>query len=624
MVPVPPIFFLPLCPLVGAVLSLMVGIRQPKLSGWVATVSSASAFLLALAVFVNFTPIEGASLEERLFTWIAAGNVSIDFALRLDSIGNVMCLFVTGVSALIHLYSIGYMRTDLSRPRFFAYLNLFVSCMLLLVTGANLPVLFIGWEGVGLCSYLLIGFWFTNEKFASAGRKAFIVNRIGDAGLLLGMFLLIREYGTLDFYSLSSAVASGGTSTQLLNVMALCLFCGAVGKSAQIPLFVWLPDAMAGPTPVSALIHAATMVTAGIYLLIRTAFLFESAAAASFIVILVGLLTAFMAATIALTQFDIKKVLAYSTISQLGLMFVAAGSGAFAVALFHVVTHAFFKACLFLGAGSVITGCHHEQDMRELGGLRKLMPVTCATYGVAALAIAGIYPLSGYYSKHAILESLQYAGNPFVQGYTGAFLMVAQATAVLTGFYMARSFALTFLGKYRGHATPHESPWTMTLPLIILAVLSAGGGLLFGPRLFEYLSRFFVPPEHPAGSFLAGLGNSWPGILGVGAGFLFYTRWRGISSEIYSSCGALSRLLSGKYYVDEMYETFLLKPLRRLSIFLFNVVDQRVVDGTVNASARATLGAGLLARYTQTGQLRYYALMMLSGLVVILFLSFKA
>ena len=615
---------IPFCPLIGAVLAFLMGRRIPRASGWIATAASGLSFVFVVRIFLSFADAStGGSINEALFPWIEVGSMKVEFALRMDALSMVMCLFVTGTGSLIHLYSVGYMAEDPSRPRFFCYLNLFLFSMLLLVLGANLPVLFIGWEGVGLCSCLLIGFWFENSAFAAAGKKAFIVNRIGDAGFLLGMFLLLREFGTLDFEALSSATAGAGSENPVLLIAALCLFTGAVGKSAQIPLFVWLPDAMAGPTPVSALIHAATMVTAGIYLLARTAFLFDAVPAALFVVALIALLTAFVAATIALVQNDIKKVLAYSTVSQLGFMFLAAGAGAYAAAIFHVVTHAFFKACLFLGAGSAIRGCHHEQDMRQMGGLGVLMPVTAVTYGVATLAIAGIYPFAGYHSKHAIFQAVAISSNPYIFPLREMFLTVAKLTAVLTAFYMARSFVLTFMGKYRGNAHPKESPWTMTVPLAVLAALSAIGGIWVGGNIFEYTDHMFpgAHMDHSEGGISAGLEGSWTALIGLVMGLLFYTKWRHLPGLMFSACGSVSRLFAGRYYLDEIYSALIVRPLELFSGFLFRFVDQTLIDGTVNGTARFAVGGGAVLRYLQSGQVRHYALFILSGTVILLLWS---
>ncbi len=608
----PGIFLIPLFPLLGAGCAYIAGLYFPKAAGWIATAAAVFSFAAVLACDPG---------EEALFPWLVIGNLRVECALRMDQLGRVMCLFVTGVGALIHLYSIGYMAEDPSKPRFFAYLNFFLFCMLILVVGANLPVMFVGWEGVGLCSYLLIGFWFKNGSYAAAGRKAFVVNRIGDAGLLLGMFLALNHFGTLDFDGLSNAVAASGTSdAELLTLIALCFFAGAVGKSAQIPLFVWLPDAMAGPTPVSALIHAATMVTAGVYLVARTAFIFDLAPAALFIVSCIALLTAFTAATIALVQNDIKKVLAYSTISQLGFMFLAAGAGAYLVAIFHVVTHAFFKACLFLGAGSVIHGCHHEQDMRRMGGLARFMPVTAVTYGIATLAIAGLYPFAGYESKHAIFEALSSTRNVYLAGWKEAFVIVAEVTAVFTAFYMTRSFVMTFLGVFKGRDVPGESPWTMTLPLVVLAALSTAGGIWVGGSLFAYAGpvfggETFVPAE---GGVLDGVFGSWAAASGIGLALLFYLKWKSVPGKICSALSPVSTLPAEKYYVDEIYRKLVVYPLERLAHALFHVLDQFFIDGTVNGTGRATRGAGSLLRHVQTGQTRVYALLIFAGLVFLM------
>lgn len=607
----PNIFLIPLFPLLGAGCAYIAGRYFPKAAGWTATAAAVLSFACVLGSHLG---------EETLFPWLVIGTLRVEFALRMDQLSRVMCLFVTGVGALIHLYSIGYMAEDPSKPRFFAYLNFFLFCMLILVLGANLPVMFVGWEGVGLCSYLLIGFWFRNFSFAAAGRKAFVVNRIGDAGLLLGMFLVVKHFGTLDFAGLSNALAPGTPDARLLTVIALCFFAGAVGKSAQIPLFVWLPDAMAGPTPVSALIHAATMVTAGVYLVARTAFIFNLAPVALFIVTLIALMTAFVAATIALVQNDIKKVLAYSTISQLGFMFLAAGAGAYIVAVFHVVTHAFFKACLFLGAGSVIHGCHHEQDMRRMGGLVRFMPVTAATYGIATLAIAGLYPFAGYESKHAIFQALEAAQNVYLSGWKEVFVVVAEVTAVFTGFYMTRSFVMTFLGVYKGSAVPHESPWTMTLPLIILAVLSTIGGIWVGGSLFDYAGPLFQGEVfvYAGGGIKEGISGSWAAVLGIGLALALYLKWQRVPGKIYSALSPVSSLLSRKYYVDEIYRTFITSPLEWFAHALFKVLDQFFIDGAVNGTGWVTQSAGSLLRQVQTGQTRVYALLIFAGLMFLM------
>lgn len=636
------LWIIPALPAIGALLAFVIGRSQKDAAGWIATAASGAAFLWTWQLFRQLP--EGGVFEHSLGTWLSVGGLDVDFLLRFDALTAVMVMVVTGVGSLIHLYSTAYMAEDESRHRFFSYLNLFMFSMLVLVLAGNLPVLFVGWEGVGLCSYLLIGFWFKNVDYAAAGRKAFVVNRIGDAGFLLGMFLLFRAYGTLDFAALQSALATSPLSADLAFLTALCFFVGATGKSAQIPLFVWLPDAMAGPTPVSALIHAATMVTAGVYLMARMGGLFQASPDAMVIVAHIAVLTAFVAATTALTQNDIKKVLAYSTVSQLGFMFVAAAVGAYWVAIFHVVTHAFFKACLFLGAGSVIHGCHHEQDMRRMGGLWKKMPITAWTYLISTLAIAGIAPFAGYYSKHAITESLAHTTNSLLQSgavqYLGIMLTV---TAFLTAFYMTRSFAMTFLGAYRGHAhaadshgdqhhhegghhEPHESPWAMTLPLVVLAFLALVSGIMLGGAVFggAYSLQVYLLPVVPSAlpetheTFVAALLHSWVGVLGVVLGLLLYTSWSAIPSKLAAALRPLTRLSQHKWYVDEIYAATIVRPLEGMARMLWKGVDQVVIDGSVNGTAAVVDVSGEIVRFSQTGNLRHYAFLMFLGTVVII------
>ncbi|MCI5064157.1 NADH-quinone oxidoreductase subunit L [bacterium] len=636
---------IPLFPLVGALLTYGVGKSSKDLAGWVATGASLLSFIFTLLTFQQLRALVGAhsyevaaagahgahhggeaqvyrALEAPLFEWFRIGDFGVDFLFRFDSLTAVMCLVVTGIGTLIHLYSIGYMAEDESRPRFFSYLNLFLFSMLLLVLGGNLLVLFVGWEGVGLCSYLLIGFWHKNIAFAGAGRKAFVVNRIGDAAFLIALFLLIQHFGTLDFVALKAAFENTLASEALLTAIALCFFIGATGKSAQIPLFVWLPDAMAGPTPVSALIHAATMVTAGVYLTARMHFLFDLTPYALLIVVCIAVLTAIVAASIALVQNDIKKVLAYSTVSQLGFMFVAAGCGAYWVAVFHLVTHAFFKACLFLGSGSVIHACHHEQDMREMGGLLKVMPWTGLTYGISTLAIAGIFPLSGYFSKHHIVEALSHSGetNPYLGTYEAAFTAVITAAAIMTAFYVTRSFAMTFLGSYRGHAHPHESPVTMVIPLVVLALLALGGGVLNGMVPFQLWLGHTIPVGHvhSSESIGAALLHSWPGFVGVAFGLLFYTVLPQVPKALATTLPWMLGALRGKLYIDELYGAVIVRPLEGMARMLWKGVDQRVVDGCVNGTAAIVDVSGEVVRNTATGQLRHYALLMFAGTVFLI------
>lgn len=618
-----------LFPLIGSMLAYVVGNRVHKpAAGWIATGACVLSFLWVIGAVLALPEV--APLEQTLFTWIQSGTLRVDFTFRFDQLTAVMSLVVTGIGSLIHLYSTGYMAEDESSPRFFAYLNLFMFSMLLLVLGGNLLVMFVGWEGVGLCSYLLIGFWFKNQTYAAAGRKAFVVNRIGDAGFLLAIFLLFQFFGTIDFSELAASISGyTGLVAVPFTLIALSLFVGATGKSAQIPLFVWLPDAMAGPTPVSALIHAATMVTAGVYLLARMHYVFLLAPLALAVVTIIAVLTAFIAATTALTQYDIKKVLAYSTVSQLGFMFLAASAGAFWVAIFHVVTHAFFKACLFLGAGSVIHGCHHEQDMREMGGLYKKMPLTFVTYLVSTIAIAGIFPFAGYHSKHAILSALGGNTNPYITAYNALLVGVVTITAFLTAFYMMRSVMMTFFGEYRGHAHPHESPLVMTVPLMVLSVLALFGGLYLAGPLGDYaLLQNYLGAVMPVGavheheSFLASILHSWVGIVGVGLAVLLYSRLAVIPGMILRASGALGRLLQGKYYFDEIYQACVVLPLERLAGLLWKDIDQSIIDGAVNGTAAVVDVHGEVARFSQSGRIAHYALYMFLATVLLLTFCF--
>ncbi len=667
-------------PLAGAAFCGGVALFAPrlrvneKLIGSIGTAAVAIPFVLALSLY--FTHPHGEPVIATFYTWMAAGGLDVSFAYRIDALSLVMTLIVTGVRALIHLYSVGYMHGDEGFSRFFAYLNLFIFAMLNLVLANNLPVLFLGWEGVGLCSYLLIGFWYTDLKNAEAANKAFIVNRIGDFAFLLAMFLLFRELGGLDYGTLLANPAALGGSNATWAV--LLLFIGATGKSAQIPLFVWLPDAMAGPTPVSALIHAATMVTSGLYLLARLSPIVLQTPELMVVIAVTGALTALMAATIAITQNDIKKVLAYSTISQLGFMFLAAGVGAFFVAIFHVVTHAFFKACLFLGSGSVIHAMHgvehelehkgilpghkgeapvagasHEdregflpydgpfdpQDMRTMGGLGKYMPETDATYLIATLAISGVPLFAGFFSKDEILfKAFEYGFNGHAYGWI--VWAVGLFTALLTAFYMTRSYILTFRGKERwpekDEARPRESPATMTIPLWILAGFSAVGGFIGLPAIIaggdwnlihHYLGEPYggpvAEPEqlmHVPFSIeivLILLGAT----VAIGGVALAWNRYSahgiGYDARLRRRFGALYRWWDGKYYWDELYEKTIVHPIitgarRGLAPF-----DAKIVDGAVNGLARLTQGASRRLRQTQTGVVQNYALAIALGVVVV-------
>lgn len=600
------LFLLLIVPLIGSVVSFC---APKKISGFVATSACFLSFLIGLKLYPQIESDGG--LVTEIFPWISVGDISIPFSLTLDPLSMVMTLLVTGVGSLIHLYSIGYMDHDPSKRRYFAYLNLFIFSMLTLVLGSNLAVLFIGWEGVGLCSYLLIGFWFKNPNFTKAGQKAFIVNRIGDLGVLLAMFLLLKNLGTLEFSALQSLFTRGAPlGEELLFIISLALFFGATGKSAQLPLFVWLPDAMAGPTPVSALIHAATMVTAGIYLMARSYFLFDASPEVLALVVMIGIATAVIAATAAIAQKDLKRVLAYSTISQLGFMFVAAGCGAYWVALFHVLTHAFFKACLFLSAGSVIHACDNEQDMSKMGGLWSSMKVTGSCYLISVLAIAGIFPFAGYFSKHEIIQSLTDVTNPFLAQSSYAFVWLLKAASLLTALYMTRSFMMTFTGKYRGTAHPHEAPILMLLPVMILGFLSLTAGAPLGVFLHDYLSEVLpISAEMPHSGMFEG---SLPGILGVVLGFFLYRNYKPIRET------NLYKFLSSAWCFDKLYELTFGKLLKFLSNISDVVVNRGIINGAVEGVVSSVVIGGELVRALQAGRTRDYLLYVLASIVVLL------
>lgn len=606
-----------LLPLLGAIFSYFVGRNRPNWAGWVAT----AAVVLSFAQSVKATLTLGSfqALEQILFSWIQVGNLNVDFILRFDRLTAIMCLVITGVGGLIHLYSIEYMREDDGRARYFAYLNLFTFAMLALVLGGNLLILFVGWEGVGLCSYLLIGFWHKNIAYSAAGVKAFVVNRIGDVGFLLGLFLLWSEYGSFDFVNLHGLISATPISPNALALIALSLFIGATGKSAQIPLFVWLPDAMAGPTPVSALIHAATMVTAGIYLLARVHFIYLASPEIMALVTVVALLTAFVAATIAVVQNDIKRVLAYSTVSQLGFMFLAVSVGAYWVAIFHLITHAFFKACLFLSAGSVIHGCHHEQDMRAMGGLRTKMPITFWSYLIATFAISGIFPFAGYYSKHAILAALAEGGSPLLGGIAELVVPIASFTAFLTAFYMTRSLCMVFLGEYRGKAHPHESPILMTTPVLLLAILSLLGGMVLVSMLPIYLNGTVpVAEAEQAGGVLEGVTHSLVGLVGMAFGFAIFGLGINPPKLLLRLLSPFTKLFEGRWFFDEAYRSLIIQPLARFSGGL-SAADESIVNGSVEGVGAVVNATGEIVRLTQTGQVKDYTALMFASFLFIIF-----
>ncbi|MBS0001830.1 MAG: NADH-quinone oxidoreductase subunit L [Thioalkalivibrio sp.] len=578
------------------------------------------AFGVALWAWRSLEAGGGAPIVETVFTWAVIGEYSFEIAFYLDRLSAVMALIVTGVGALIHLYSVGYMKGDEGYARYFAYLNLFLFFMLLLVLGRSLLVLFVGWEGVGLASYLLIGFWFQDVAKARAGRKAFITNRVGDAGFLLGMFLVFTFAGTLEMDRINEAFAAGLVPAGVATAAGILLFIGATGKSAQIPLHVWLPDAMAGPTPVSALIHAATMVTAGVYLVARLSGVYLEAPVASTLIAVIGVLTAFLAATVALVQSDLKKVLAYSTISQLGFMFLALGVGAYGVAVFHLFTHAFFKAALFLGAGSVIHALNGEQDIRRMGGLARRIPWTFGTFAIATAAIAGLPPLAGFFSKDEILWFALASG----EGGSLWLWALGSLTALLTALYMFRLLWLVFLGRSRMQPETerhvHESPITMTGVLVVLAALSVVAGWLGLPH---YLETLLPLPALRFDSALLHWGQIVFAVvlalLGLAAAAWLYRDGGRPADELWNRFRRLHRVLAGKYFVDELYDRVLQRPWRWVSDRVFlRLGDRLLIDGSLHGlAALARLGAAAFAR-VQSGSLHWYAWMTLFGLVAVL------
>ncbi len=639
------LWLMPLLPLLGFLLNLFV-IRQERAAGLIASATVVGAFVVALVAAVGLAglPEEGRRIMSVGWAWISAGTFQVPFGLMLDPLTAVMTLLVTGVGALIHIYSIGYMRGDPRVVRYFAYLNLFITMMLFLVMGNNLLVVFLGWEGVGLCSFLLIGFWFERKVAADAAVKAFVVNRIGDAAFILAMLAVFANFGTLNFYpvELGGVTQPGflervfelqgqtfGPSWQPILVVTgitFLLLIGAAGKSAQFPLFVWLPDAMAGPTPVSALIHAATMVTAGVYMMARTEALFVASQATQSWVMWVGALTALLAGTAALAQWDIKRVLAYSTISQLGFMVAACGMGAYGAAIFHLLTHGLFKALLFLAAGSVIHGTNDTQDMRRMGGLRKAMPTTFWTYMVGALALAGVVPLAGFWSKDEILSHALAFGN-------WPQLVLLFLTSLLTAFYMGRQVALVFYGEQRDpHYHAHESGQVMTVPLIVLAVGTIFGGLLNLPAFFpgQPLAHWLTDWLRPVLAEEPGSFNFWIAALAtlsaVGMGYLgwrIYTRNAarvkvGSKDPAYRFTGDIWDGMEEAWYVDAAYSRFVVQPVRRLASFLARVFDPQGIDGLVMGVARLVGVAGGGVRTLQSGYVRTYALIFTLGALLVL------
>ncbi len=609
-----------LAPFVGFLINVFLGKSLSKtVSGAIGTLAVAVSFIASVMFFMQINQSKQAVTVD-LFEWMSISNFKVSFGFLLDQLSILWLLFVTGIGSLIHLYSISYMHDDEKMHSFFAYLNLFVFFMIILVVGSNLPMMFIGWEGVGLCSYLLIGFWYKNQDYNDAAKKAFIMNRVGDLGLLIGIFILGVLFSTLDFMSLKTALATGKADAFWLGAAALALFIGACGKSAQIPLYTWLPDAMAGPTPVSALIHAATMVTAGMFMITRLNFLFDLAPEVQNIIAIVGAVTALVAATIGLVQNDIKKVLAYSTVSQLGLMFMALGLGAYEVAVFHVITHAFFKACLFLGSGSVIHALHGEQDMRRMGGLKGVMKITYLTFLISSLAISGIPPFSGFFSKDEILM-VAFEHNK-------ALWIIGSVASIMTAFYMFRLLYLTFFNDFRGTEEQkhhlHESPALITFPLIVLAVLATVGGLISLPGnswLNEYLAP--VLSAHKAEAHHLGPNEYMlmavaviGGLIGIGIAFSQYLKKKQLPPADKQMEG-FAKVLYNKYYVDECYEMIIVKPINSLSR-LFRDYIETAVSGLIFGLGKTAVALGSQGRKVQNGNIGLYLFAFVIGVCAII------
>jgi NADH-quinone oxidoreductase subunit L len=612
---------MPLLPLAGFVVLVTAGRRLgDPWAGWVGTVAVAGSFVAACITLAGLLGTSHRQFTQTYFSWIPVGGLQVKAAALVDPLSITMCMFVTGVSMLIHLYSIGYMKGDRDYPKFFVYLNLFVFSMLVLVLANNLLVTFVGWEGVGVCSYWLVSYWFTRDAAASAGKKAFIYNRIGDTGFLVAMFLIFSKVGSLDYLTVFAHrnVLAGGTATAAV----LLLFFAATGKSAQIPLFNWLPDAMEGPTPVSALIHAATMVTAGVYLLCRMNQILALSPDGRWVVAIVGAVTAFVAATVATSQQDIKKVLAFSTVSQIGYMVLAVGSGAYIAAIFLMVCHAFYKGLLFLGAGSVIHGLEDEQDLKRMGALRRFLPWTYGTFLVGWLAIAGVPPFSGFWSKGDVLTNV-YAKSP-------ALWVVGVITALLTAYYMSRLFFLAFWGSERwaeavgdqpAHHTPHESPWVMRVPLIVLAVAAAAGGILDLPWAHHDSFANFLAPvfsqslynDHATtlDQWVLALIDALVALVGIA---IAWALWRSRTDQPALEPQFLQRV----WYWDDFYDAVIGRPGQALARFSATVVDGRIIDGAVNGVATAVRNASNGVRKVQTGYVRNYALGIALGLAAII------
>jgi NADH-quinone oxidoreductase subunit L len=611
-------WLIPLLPLIGFTIIGLGGKKLPK--GLISIIGSGSvlaAFGLSLGIFLN---LNGQSQTVQLFDWISTGSLHVDFSFLIDPLSSLFLLIITGIGFLIHVYSIGYMHDDEGYHRFFAYLNLFVFFMLLLVLGSNYLIMFVGWEGVGLCSYLLIGFWFKNTDYNNAAKKAFIINRIGDLGFLLGILLIYVLFGSVSFGDVGT-ISGNAEYRQYADLIGILLFIGACGKSAQLPLYTWLPDAMAGPTPVSALIHAATMVTAGIYMIARSSFIFEYAHITNEVIATVGVITALFAATIGIFQNDIKKVLAYSTVSQLGLMFLGLGVGATTGAVFHVTTHAFFKALLFLGAGSVIHAMSGEQDIRRMGGLRKHLPITHLTFLLGTIAISGIPPFSGFFSKDEIL-----AGTFEEHKIHWILGLVA---SMMTAFYMFRLYFLTFSGKFRGtdeqHHHLHESPKSMTIPLIILAVLSVVGGAIGIPG--SHLLDHFLNPGSTGHHvdwtheiLLMGLATAIA-VAAILLAYMVYVKRGTLPAEKEESMSRMQRIVYNKYYVDELYDAVIRKPLDFISTAAYRFIELPVIDGIVNGAGSTVKWLGGAVRLLQTGHVGFYIFAMTLAAIAMLYFT---
>jgi NADH-quinone oxidoreductase subunit L len=621
------VYLVPLFPLIGFLINGLFWKKMPKvLAGVIGCTAILASFIVSLGIFFEVKdPSFHGPVIVHLFDFIQSGRLYIPFSFQVDALSALFLLIITGVGFLIHVYSTSYMSHDEGMVKYFAYLNLFVFSMLLLVLGANYLIMFIGWEGVGLCSYLLIGFWFKNRDYTNAAKKAFVMNRIGDLGFLVAMLLVLYNFSTLSFQEMFGQLHNGQglVSNSSLNWIALCFFIGATGKSAQIPLYTWLPDAMAGPTPVSALIHAATMVTAGIYMIARSGALYSLTPAILHVVAIIGLATAIVAATIAIRQYDIKKVLAYSTVSQLGFMFLALGVGAYTTAVFHVMTHAFFKALLFLGSGSVIHAMGGEQDIRKMGGLGKHMRITQITFLIGCLAISGIPGFSGFFSKDAILANA-FAHDPVLY-YLGVI------AAMMTAFYMFRLYFLTFNGSFRGtedqHHHLHESPALMTLPLIVLAILSIVGGYIGLPEVMSEhnkIAEYLSPVVTNFGDFHLAAATEWT-LMGVSVSvsvLMIIVAYVVNRKPSFAPSKGLAKVLENKWYVDEIYDAIIVRPLEGLSRLLDKYAERRGIDGLVNGVGKTVRWGGDRLRLLQTGQVGFYIFIMVLGIVALFALSF--